>query len=73
MSGNVYEWCNDLYKAYLSNAQTDPQVPDSEPRRVFRGGCWSNNWKYVRVSIRGSETPYERDYRLGFRLVCDSK
>ena len=68
MSGNVYEWCWDIYGDYSSGSQTDPTGPDSGSVRVDRGGCWGIREGYTRVSDRSSEVPAFRRGYLGFRL-----
>lgn len=56
MSGNVAEWCKDMY--------TD------NTRRVRRGGSFEDNARNCRVSSRSSEYPNIRSYNTGFRVVC---
>ena len=61
MSGNVWEWCEDLYQP-------------SEPNRVFRGGSWLNEEYSCNVCIeysRSCNTPDHKSHNLGFRLVMD--
>ena len=53
MSGNVWEWCQDLSGAH----------------RVNRGGGWNYNARYCRVSYRSYDTHNFRDYNLGLRLA----
>ena len=72
MSGNVWEWCSDLYGDYSSSNQTNPKGASSGSYRVLRGGSWFGSASYCRVSYRyGSNPENRRDYD-GFRLVCSS-
>ena len=69
MSGNVSEWCQDLYDSYSSSAQTNPTGPASGSNRVFRGGSWDYNARYCRVSCRTRKSPTSCYSNLGLRLV----
>ncbi|MFT5685957.1 MAG: sulfatase modifying factor 1, partial [Myxococcota bacterium] len=69
MSGNVYEWCWDLYGADLTNASVDPIGANTGSTRVSRGGSWSNGPARVRVALRDRNTPSGSGSLLGLRLV----
>ncbi len=70
MSGNVWEWCSDLYGNYSSSAQTNPYNNNStaDSSRVNRGGSWYYSATYVRVAYRDYYSPTRTYYRLGFRI-----
>lgn len=78
MSGNVSEWCWDLYEGSSSSLPTDkdgplidyrgPDLP-SGTRRVRRGGGW-NEWTLVcSVAYRQNLHPISHYYATGFRVV----
>ena len=69
MSGNVWEWCSDLYGDYSAEAQTNPQGPSSGSLRVLRGGRWGSRARYCRVSNRDYGNPGNSLSRSGLRLV----
>ena len=69
MSGNVWEWCKDLYGDYQSNSQTNPTGPSEGEKRVFRGGGWDGHDRIVRVSYRHNSTPDYRFNNVGLRLA----
>ena len=72
MSGNVWEWCQDLFGSYSSSAQTDPTGPtgsSSGSFRVWRGGSWSDDARSCRVSNRFSYSPSGRGNSIGLRLA----
>ena len=69
MSGNVWEWCNDVYGDYSSSAQENPAGATKGDFRVCRGGCWFDKSKDHRVSNRYYWFPDNRDYFVGLRLA----
>ena len=84
MHGNVEEWCWDWYGDYSSGTQTDPDGAVSGIYRVKRGGSWRDldSTLYHNISVylhgqgweqrsahRGSGTPSDRYFNLGFRVL----
>ena len=61
MSGSVWEWLADDYD------NPDQHRPDAA-ERILRGGDWSNNADYCRVSVRFWLSPGSRVNYLGLRL-----
>ena len=69
MSGNVWEWCQDIYGKYSSQSQTNPTGPTTGAFRVFRGGCWILPASQSRVSFRINNMPTTTSAYLGLRLA----
>lgn len=40
MSGNVWEWCSDIYSDLDESRTVDPVGPPLGNQHVYRGGCW---------------------------------
>ena len=71
MSGNVWEWCQDLYGSnyYSSSPQTNPTGPSSGSNRVLRGGSRIHYARDCRVSLRYYDDPDWRSISCGLRLA----
>lgn len=72
MSGNVYEWCQDVYGSYPDKKVIDPQGKQSGLDRVLRGGGIRNEAPFC-SSIHRYHVPWglRRD-DWGFRIVRES-
>ena len=69
MSGNVWEWCNDLFGDYQRYSQTNPTGPSKGEHRVLRGGSWNRGYRSVRVSNRNINSPDFGILTDGLRLA----
>ncbi len=69
MSGNVCEWCWDIYAAYPSGNQTNPTGAMRGNYRVIRGGSWGDYASSSTVYYRSRVHAMVRRELLGFRCV----
>jgi formylglycine-generating enzyme required for sulfatase activity len=86
LSGNVFEWCWDVFEPYeillraaSTNTLVDPQGPDKHltPRsiemRILRGGAYDSMTPYyVRATHRSADKIGAQDGNVGFRIACNS-
>ena len=74
MSGNVWEWCSDVYKSdyYNNSPMKNPENTNGTQNAsyVIRGGSWKSSSGDCRVANRYYRKPNEKSGDLGFRLVC---
>ncbi len=70
MSGNVWEWCQDVWHDNYNGAPTDGSAWDGDSTsRVLRGGSWGDGTQNLRAAIRLNYVPSFRNYYFGFRLA----
>ena len=74
MSGNVWEWCEDVCEVDLDVLPADgsPYLGPGEDRRL-RGGCHHNWDLHCRVFWRYGIAPDAHDGCIGFRVVLGSR
>ena len=70
--GNVWEWCQDWFGDYPSEAVKNPKGPSLGTERVVRGGSWNTPERFCRTAFRYGITPGNRNGDMGFRLVMDA-
>ena len=69
MSGNVGEWCEDLYQIGYDEAPSDGSAYLSHGEsRVLRGGSWEDD--ATSSTFRYSALPDKRSSDIGFRVVA---
>jgi sulfatase modifying factor 1 len=70
MSGNVWEWCEDVFTPNPSEIPADGSAYRGPgPHRVLRGGCFHNWAVHCTVSKRYEIASDAHDGCIGFRLV----
>ncbi|MEA3452486.1 MAG: SUMF1/EgtB/PvdO family nonheme iron enzyme [Bacteroidota bacterium] len=71
ISGNAYEWCNDIYNAeyYSEMVENNPKGPDSGNHKVYRGGNFNSTLDFLRISKRYSLAQNLTTGLIGIRLV----
>lgn len=70
MSGNVYEWCEDVWHDSYNGAPADGSAwVDNSASHMFRGGCYFYESRYCRTSYRNINDPTFTYFNVGFRLA----
>lgn len=72
MSGNVWEWCYDLYDYYKILSVSDPKGPEKGDGRIVRGGSWYIEAQNARCCYRSHRKPGTADKYIGFRLAASN-
>jgi sulfatase modifying factor 1 len=73
LSGNVWEWCQDVYGKYPTQPVVDPVGSQSETDKVRRGGSWFKYGYYCRCANRNYADPQDRYRTTGFRVVMEAR
>jgi len=73
MSGNVWEWCRDVYGKYPTQPALDPVGPQSGTDKVRRGGSWFKYGYYCRCANRNYADVDDRYRTTGFRVVMEAR
>lgn len=72
MSGNVWEWVSDWYRAdgYRDGGLRNPLGPPAGALRLLRGGSWvTHDVSQLRCAHRHKVPPDTYAYSIGFRVV----
>ena len=71
MSGNVWEWCWDIYdwNYYKSSPSDNLKGAETGPYRVMRGGAFYNQATYLRTVTRQNSGIGFKQNSVGFRVA----
>jgi formylglycine-generating enzyme required for sulfatase activity len=72
LHGNVWQWCQDSYGEYGSDAVADPQGPAQGTWRMLRGGSAFDFPADCRSACRGRCGLDYSQYFIGFRVVMET-
>lgn len=73
MSGNLWEWCSDWQAHYQMEEQTNPVGPGDGTHRIMRGGSWTYDKSFCRVSRRNYISNVIGVSNCGLRLAMTCK
>ena len=69
MTGNVSEWCQDIYGPYTLSTQPDPCGADTGSYRIVRGGSYDECVANSHLSVRRWHLPETATEYIGFRVA----
>ena len=72
MSGNVWEWCKNLYYMYPAGEVKHPTIVEqnnSQEEHVIRGGCYASSARDCRIHRRNKMHEKVRSPYVGLRLA----
>ena len=72
MSGNVLEWCQDVWHPNYQGAPTNGSAWEQggdASYRLLRGGSWSDGSSFSRSANRHGYQANNRNNDIGFRLA----
>ena len=69
MTGNVSEWCQDIYGPYSLSTQPDPCGADTGRYRIVRGGSYDECIANSHLSVRRWYLPETATEYIGFRVA----
>jgi formylglycine-generating enzyme required for sulfatase activity len=75
MHGSVWEWCQDNWHDNYEGAPDNGSAwisKNKNDNHVIRGGSWYYIPRLCRSACRYSNTPVNRNNRIGFRVVCET-
>ena len=69
MTGNVSEWCQDIYGAYQLSTLPNPCGADTGSYRIVRGGSYDECNANSHISVRRWYVPENSAEYIGFRVA----
>ena len=69
MTGNVSEWCQDIYGPYTLSTQPNPCGADTGSFRIVRGGSYDECVANSHISVRRWHLPETATEYIGFRVA----
>ena len=69
MSGNVYEWCTDAPRFYLSGTVSIKNEWEQNHIRAIRGGSWRRAAVHGEIRRRAHASPHHRRRHIGIRIA----